>query len=165
MLKNLKNSTLTRFKYASSIEKGPLSINAFFVAFLLIFTLFSCKTKPVPAEKMPMTRLEFGHGGGFTGAVTTFILLENGRIYEALHDNKAYKSLRRINKDETTQLFSDCEKLMTLKTDSPGNLYYFVTMRKDSVNSKRWIYGDPSMSTPQELEAMYKRLIGLIPVK
>lgn len=148
----------------SSRSKHPLSNWLPFAGMLLIFLLFSCNKK-MAAEKMPTTRMEFGHGGGFTGAVTTYVLLDNGRIYEALSDEKNYKRIRRIPKDETATLYGECEKLQTLKTDSPGNMYYFVTMKKGEEIPRRWIFGDPSIAPPAELEALYKRLVGLIPSK
>lgn len=117
------------------------------------------------AEKMPTTRIEFGHGGGFTGAVTTYVLLNNGRIYKELMEGANYDKLRRITKDEATALYDECEKLRTLKTDSPGNMYYFVTMKDSTQVPRRWIFGDPSVAPPSELEALYKRLVGLIPKK
>jgi hypothetical protein len=157
MLKTLKRLPISRFE-------GPLSIRAFFAPFLLIFLLFSCNKK-MAADKMPTTRLEFGHGGGFTGAVTTYVLLDNGRIYQDMPDKKQYNRLRRIAKDEATLLYEECEKLNTLKTDSPGNMYFFVTMKKGEETSRRWIFGDPAISTPSELESLYKRLVGLVPVK
>jgi hypothetical protein len=142
----------------------PLSKMLVLGSFFLIFSLISC-SKKMAAEKMPANRIEFGHGGGFTGAVTTYVLLNNGRIYQELMERNEYTKLRRISKDEATTLYEECEKLRTLKTDSPGNMYYFVTI-KDSVQiPRRWIFGDPSVAPPSELEALYKRLVGLIPKK
>ena len=157
MTKSFKNSPSSRLKH-------PLSNWLPFASMLLIFLLFSCNKK-MAAEKMPTTRMEFGHGGGFTGAVTTYVLLDNGRIYEALSDEKNYKRLRKIPKDETATLYAECEKLQTLKTDSPGNMYYFVTMKKGEEIPRRWIFGDPAIAPPAELEALYKRLVGLVPSK
>jgi hypothetical protein len=144
--------------------KHPLSKNAFLVLTLGVFLLFSCNKK-LAADKMPTTRLEFGHGGGFTGAVTTYYLLDNGRIYEDMTDKTAYKRVNSVGKDEAASLFSDCQKLATLKTDAPGNMYYFVTMKNGDAIPKRWIFGDPATATPQELETFYKRLIGFVPSK
>jgi hypothetical protein len=158
MTKTLKSPLFLRFKH-------PLSINALFAIFSLVFSLISCSKKTMAIEKLPTTRIEFGHGGGFTGAVTTYVLLDNGRIYEALPDEKNYKRIYNISKDETTTLYEECEKLKTLKTDSPGNMYYFVTMKKGEEIPRRWIFGDPATATPQELEALYKRLAGLVPSK
>jgi hypothetical protein len=145
--------------------KQLLSIGVSMTLVLVICSLLSCKAKKLAAEKMPTNRIEFGHGGGFTGAVTTYVLLDNGRIYLDNPDKKEYNPLRKISKNDATELYQECEKVMTLKTDSPGNLYYFVTLKKDSINSKRLIYGDPSIAPPAELEALYKKLVGLVPVK
>ncbi len=157
MFKLLKSPFLPRLKH-------PLSKSLHFAAFLLIFSMFSCKSKKMAADKMPTTRIEFGHGGGFTGAVTTYVLLDNGRIYLDNPDKKEYKHLRKIGKDEAALLYEECQKVMVLKTDTPGNLYYFVTMKKGE-ESKRLIYGDPSSAPPSELETLYKKLVGLVPVK
>lgn len=157
MSKMSKSPLNARFKY-------PLSKHLFLTLFLLSVLLFSCNKK-LAVDKMPTTRLEFGNGGGFTGAVTTYYLLENGRIYEEMPDKTAYKRICAVGKDEADSLFSDCEKLTTLKTDAPGNLYYFVTMKKGETTPRRWIFGDPATATPQELETLYKRLIGFIPSK
>ena len=145
-------------------SKHPLSKNAFLGLFLFTILLFSCNKK-LAADKMPTTRLEFGHGGGFTGAVTTYFLLENGKIYEETADKTAYTRINSIGKDEAKALFADCEKLNTLRTDAPGNLYYFVTIKKGEAIPKRWIFGDPATATPQELENFYKRLAGYAPRK
>jgi hypothetical protein len=157
MTENVINLPLSPFK-------RPLSKILVLGSFSLVFVLFSCNKK-MTAEKMPANRIEFGHGGGFTGAVTTYVLLNNGRIYQDLNEGTQYNKLRRINKDEATALFEECEKLRTLKTDSPGNMYYFVTIKDSTQIPRRWIFGDPSVAPPSELEALYKRLVGLIPKK
>ncbi len=147
-----------------SLPKYPLSKNTFFVGVLFILLLSSC-SKKLALDKMPTTRIEFGNGGGFTGAVQTYYLLENGKIYEETTDKEAYKRINSMAKDEATALFTDCQKLMTLRTDAPGNIYYFVTIKKDEQIPKRWIFGDPAIATPHELETFYQRLIGYIPSK
>jgi hypothetical protein len=167
MTETLKSLFISQFKHPLSIGHlltSRKSGNAFLGVFALFFLLISCNKK-MAIDKMPTTRLEFGHGGGFTGAVTTYILLDNGHIYSDTLTNKAYTRLRKIGKDEATTLYADCEKLKTLKTDAPGNMYYFVTMKKGDEIPRRWIFGDPSVSTPSELESLYKRLVGLVPVK
>jgi hypothetical protein len=143
---------------------NPLSISVVLATTFLVFLTFGCNKK-MTEDKMPKTRLEFGHGGGFTGAVTTYILLENGRMYEGFQEKKDYKRLHTIPKDETKLLYEACEKLFTLKTDAPGNMYYFVTMKKGDEAPRRWIFGDPSTATPQELETLYKRLVGYAPTQ
>ena len=147
-----------------SLPKHPLSKNAFFVGVLFILLFSSC-SKKLALDKMPTTRIEFGNGGGFTGAVQTYYLLENGKVYEETADKKAYKRINSMAKDEATALFTDCQKLMTLRTDAPGNIYYFVTMKKGEQIPKRWIFGDPATATPHELETFYQRLAGYIPSK
>ena len=151
-------------KHPLPLLSGQVRNFRLFVGVLLIFLLFSCNKK-LAADKMPTTRIEFGHGGGFTGAVTTYFLLDNGRIYEDTTNNKAYLRINSIGKDEAAMLFAECDKLSTLRTDAPGNMYYFVTIKKGEQLPKRWIFGDPATATPQELEALYKRLIGYIPKK
>ena len=159
MLTALKKSVI------SDLE-GPLSISAIFVVFMSIFTLFSCHKKIMAADKMPQNRLEFGHGGGFTGAVTTYVLLENGRIYEDLFQYNQYKEVKRIDKSEAALFYTECKKIMTLNTDAAGNMYYFVTMKTgNDSTSKRLLFGDPSVATPAELESLYKRLAGLVAPK
>ena len=157
MVKMSKRPLISRLKH-------PLSKNAFLGLFLFTILLFSCNKK-LAADKMPTTRIEFGNGGGFTGAVTTYYLLEDGKIYEETADKTAYTRINKIGKDEAKNLFADCEKLNTLRTDAPGNLYYFVTIKKGEAIPKRWIFGDPATATPQELETFYKRLVGYAPRK
>ena len=70
------------------------------------------------AEKMPANRIEFGHGGGFTGAVTTYVLLNNGRIYQELMEQNQYNKLRRITKDEAADLYAECEKFRSFQCQS-----------------------------------------------
>ncbi len=159
MLKTAKKSSILHLK-------GPLSISALFALLLLFFTLISCHKKIMATDKMPQNRLEFGHGGGFTGAITTYVLLENGRIYEDLFQYKQYKEVKRIDKSEAALFYTECKKIMTLNTDAAGNMYYFVSMKTgNDSTSKRLLFGDPSVATPAELESLYKRLAGLVAPK
>lgn len=123
-------------------------------------SIFSCKTTRYTADNLPPKQIVFGKGGGITGAITSYILLENGQVFlsEGLNDPKVTE-YRKIGKRKARKLFEQCDSLMqdAPVVQSPGNVYHFMEF-KGEAESGKMIWGNPDYQCPAAVEGMYKDL-------
>lgn len=115
-------------------------------------------------EKYKKAILYFGHGGGFTGIVNTYALMENGRLFsqKSLSD-KTFTQVTKLGRNQTAQIFSNYFFLgiPAIQLEDPGNIYKFVeyTRRQDR---HRLTWGG-KIPVPDNLTLFYSNLISLIP--
>lgn len=128
---------------------------------IMALALSACKT--YQANQLPATQLRFGSGGGFTGAVTEYVLLENGQIFVRESLNGDYQPLGKVKKERAKALYQTWETSgLAKKTfEHPGNMYYFVTMAKDG-EEHRLSWGSHNHPAGDELKAFYKECSALV---
>ena len=100
----------------------------FFVAALVLIA--ACKTKQAAVVGSGKD-IVFGEGGGFTGAVQTWVLRSNGNIDSAVQDSLVFTG-RSIPPSEAANLMQEVELLLSknIKTE-PGNYYYFMNILEE----------------------------------
>lgn len=108
-----------------------------FLLFSALLTLASlgCKTtnQYYTPQSFEGAQLKFGNGGGFTGAVTTYILLENGQLFGMEPTKSDTIHIPRLDQKLTDQLFSSYHDMGMDKAthNDPGNLYYFLEVQNE----------------------------------
>jgi hypothetical protein len=113
-------------------------------------------------------QLSFGNGGGFNGAASSYVLLDNGLLFSVTFDKQTHKdtytSLKKLSPAITRQLFSKAEELHLSQAafSHPGNLYYFIDLKANSA-SHRITWGDPRHQVPNEAETLYHQLMAGLP--
>lgn len=129
---------------------------------MLLWWSTACKKHTV--DDLPTTQLHFGSGGGFAGAYTEYLILENGQCFKKESLNDSYKSIGKAKKSATKALFSQWEtaKLGAMDFKHPGNLYYFVAMEVEG-QIHRLSWGASGHSAADQLKAFYKACNALIP--
>jgi hypothetical protein len=149
----------------------PLSIlrlNRLLFSVFIILSLsltFGCQKKTIPMDKMPDSQIIFGNGGGFTGEIKEYHLLNDGRIvYKGLSDT-IYNVVSRIGKSKATACFEDCKKmkLNTMKFSEPGNRYYFIAVKEAGQPENRIVWGDNEQPVLDEIKKIYKTLMSHLP--
>ena len=126
----------------------------------LIIMAFACKSKSTFPEEYKGLEIHFGQGGGFTGAVQYFVLLEDGRLYQKEIKDTAYTLLDQWTQDFTDQMFWNYHflGLDTVQHYEPGDLYYFIEYhsKEDSVHRIGW--GNPGFIPSPNLIRFYNLL-------
>lgn len=120
---------------------------------------FSCKSQQYLWGQLPEPRLVFGSGGGFSGAVDTYILLENGQLFHENSLSGAVEPLPSITKREALSLFEAYEALGLAGADvnHPGNMYYFMgSIHKGEKHTLTW--GKRDRSIPKAYADYYEQL-------
>lgn len=104
--------------------------------------IFGCKsTKNISPDSFEGKQIRFGSGGGITGAVTQWALLENGRLWGVSGaPNAVLKEVGKVSKKVCTEIFEEALTLEKMKkVNDPGNMYCFVEIHHaDGVTKMVW---------------------------
>ena len=138
------------------------------IIILLFLGLFSC-TKKIATDKIPATQIVFGHGGGFTGMVHEYALLENGYIVKIQKDSATQRIVKKIGKKKAATYFADVDsmRLHTWLYDVPGNIYHYIILKREGKKDNKivWDGSGNDKHAPQNIEDYYKKLSAELPEK
>lgn len=140
--------------------------------FFVLFNTSSCSSsKQVNTVKQENNKEElkmnkeikevrFGNGGGFTGAVTEYLIKANGDVY--MTDAETNQTSTKLKTLSETDIKGIQKKVKELPVEiwnfnHPYNMYSFV-----EVEGKRAVFGDPGYPLPTELGELYDYLQELI---
>lgn len=155
-----KDITIQFFKNITLMNK--------YYAFLLIPFLFAqCKTKDyLTPHEYPGRIIEFGSGGGFTGKVKQFTILDNGQVFVNANKEGFVDAIKKLDKNQVKQLFDNYDRLNFKRFvyDNPGNFYHFVTMREEGKTHKL-TWGNKDKAAPKELEIYHDILMSCVGAK
>lgn len=132
---------------------------------LLVFLLFSCKTKQYTLQEYTGPQITFGNGGGFTGLYTHYILLENGQLFKKKGKEEDYTAIEAVRKKEAKQIFKDYQELNLAKVElnEPGNMTYYVEYKNEE-GRHTMTWGGTNEMPSDEVKSFYRALNNLISV-
>jgi hypothetical protein len=117
-------------------------------------TAFTCqKNKAIDQKTKVEPRLEFGNGGGFTGAVSKIIIHKNGEVYRNGLNDTSFVKLGILTVRNTTQMFDNYSKfgLDKLQLNEPGNRYYYIIFKNgDKEHKIQWGYKELDNKIPAQ---------------
>lgn len=137
-----------------------------FMLSILFFSFFCCKTKRYTPETYQKSQLVFGSGGGFTGKVQTYTLLENGQLFHHNGINNLTQQMTTLSKKQTKQLFEKAndKELNNITLNDPGNMYYFLKLKKDGKEAYSFTWGGQKKPN-QKADELYKNLSAVVRVE
>lgn len=155
-LMHFKNYEINNFQNQQPMR--PLLILSLFLV-----TLFSCKSQQYTSNDLPDNQLVFGRGGGISGEINTYTLLENGQFFYNNSFTKENAEIKSLTKKEATSYFQKMAvlQLSEMNFNHPGNLYYFL----EEVNGgerHRVTWGSNDHTISEKCKAFYKELRTLI---
>lgn len=126
---------------------------------------YNCKT--YDPDKLPDTQLRFGSGGGITGMTTEYLLLKNGQVFTRASraGSGEWRELDHVEKAEVRALYRTWENESVFKEDvqQPGNMYYFIAMKKDSLEYRQ-SWGASGYQPNESLKSFFDRAMNLVKV-
>jgi len=105
-------------------------------------------------------QLHFGQGGGFTGEVNYFVLLDDGRLFETGKSDTTYVFRDHWKRRFTRQMFVNYHSLNLQDIDHkrPGNLYYFIEFRSPGKTAHLISWGLQGNTPGAHVVAFYQTL-------
>ncbi len=152
--KNLPSSHIQPIKWAS-----PLIL-------ILFLGLFGC-TRTIATNELPAMQIVFGHGGGFTGMVHEYALLQNGYIVKIQKDSATQHIVKKIGKKKAAAYYAEVDsmRLHTWLYDVPGNIYHYIILKREGKKDNKIVWegsgNDPH--APKNIEEYFKRLSSELP--
>ncbi|MEP6794307.1 MAG: hypothetical protein ABJB16_08280 [Saprospiraceae bacterium] len=132
----------------------------FYTALALFFIGMACHY----VEKFPFDykgdQLHFGQGGGFSGIVTYYVLLKDGRLFQRGFRDSSFTYQTRWPDKFVNQMFDNYVSLGLDKIDhyQPGDLYYFIEYHKAGKSVHRIGWGRPGF-TPDDNTVLFYNLL------
>lgn len=112
--------------------------------------LVACSTCKV-AQMTPVKEIQYGSGGGYTGAVKTYSLKADGTLWE---ENK---KIAKLSCDTLYSIYEYAELLPKENYVHPMNSYSFVRiLTRDKTYYYVWSWSD---KPPMEIINIYQKLI------
>jgi hypothetical protein len=131
---------------------------------LLLLSLLACKSKKVKADQLPAEIITFGSGGGFTGQVQEYVLLENGQLFHRARIGGELKELEVVKKKEARACFEKARLIpwQELGAGEPGNLYHYIEY-KTSEKTQKYTWGKQKSSISSPIDSLYRMLGACLP--
>ena len=128
--------------------------------------LFACKSREFPDDTDTQTVVRFGSGGGVTGYYTTYVLLDDGRLFQQKDPNKEVVWHSKVPAKSRKALFEqmDTMGIRSMNQKEPGNMTYFIDL-VESGKHHEVSWGDSKDPKSPELKSLYNSLMALIKVK
>lgn len=126
--------------------------------------LLACSSKNMFPEKYKGDQIILGVGGGITGEVTSYVVLENGKVFTKTKDQPAPVYHTTLNSPFVSQMFENF-KLLNLSEytfNEPGNRYYFIHYITKGDISSQMTWGSESFDTPDKVTTYYSILMNTI---
>ena len=133
-----------------------------FILTLGIFT-YSCKNQQFLPSKYEDKQINFGNGGGFTGAVNQYILFENGQLFTQKGMSDSLIVLPKIKKKVVKMIFEKYDEYKIGKKfiHFPGNRYHFIEMKMGKEVSRQ-TWGKNDYTPDEQLLEFYNLLNSVI---
>jgi len=131
---------------------------------ILIVTAVACSNPKEFPKQEKRDEIHFGQGGGFTGAVSHYILLEDGRLFQKGWQDSTLTYIDTWPGLFTRQMFLNYKSLRldTINVNKPGNLYYFLEYHSRKNPTHRIVWGNAEYQPDDNLVTYYSTLQKMI---
>lgn len=120
----------------------------------------SCSTQKNQTKSANIfTEISFGSGGGFTGAISHYLLKNNGEVYKI--ENTNLVKINKISRSEIKKIANYSKEIgfQNLSMNERGNMTYFIEIKSNTYTNKvTWTDGSKS---PEIIE-LYKLLVSTL---
>jgi len=134
---------------------------------IVIIVAVACTPASQFPKKENRDEIHFGQGGGLTGAVTHYILLEDGRLFQQGWKDTSVTYVNTWPGIFTRQMFLNYSSLRldTINANEPGDLYYFIEYHSRKKPPHRIVWGNPGFHPADNLVKYYSTLYRSVNVK
>ncbi len=127
---------------------------------IAVVTLVSCSTTTEFPSKFRGEQLHFGQGGGFSGILSYYVLLDDGRLYQRSLRDSTFAFSATWDKPFVRQMFSNYNAMELDEVDffEPGDRYYFIQHKSGNNPFHSITWGKPGTAPDQHIVSFYNIL-------
>lgn len=131
-----------------------------FLLLLVILLVAACSPPNFyMIEKLPPKNLAFGSGGGISGLVTEYCLLENGQLLEK--KRTIYEQVKRIKKSEAQNFFQQMESFKNELSEETTEQYSFLTLRHANTPEQSLKWNKRGNAIAENVKKLHQNLMAL----
>jgi len=129
---------------------------------LALIWMSACKSTTYTPKNFEGRKILFAKGGGITGQYETYLLLENGQLFNQAKIDGEWAAFDNIKKGVAKRLFKKLDEMSwtSLKVSQPGNITYFIELQ-DQESAHRVTWGSESSEVNAELRALHYELMNM----
>jgi hypothetical protein len=131
-----------------------------FLTLTMLMQVLACAPTPSTPSTFKGDQIHFGQGGGFSGLLNYFVLLEDGRLFQRAFRDSTMSQVDNWNKNFVSQMFSNYKTLQLDQQDhyEPGDLYYFIEYRSRDKPNHLISWGRPGFRPDENIVTYYNLL-------
>lgn len=125
---------------------------------LVLFLTCACGASS-PTAQTGIKSIDFGSGGGFTGAVSVYRLNESGQLMKM--ENGDSVPIKSVDKKQLNEILSKAATFKAYSYQVPDNVYHYLKIKSsDGENYIVWAFGSDKIDAG--VVALHKELMTLI---
>lgn len=140
-----------------------VNLGTFLMASIL---LFSCSSKKYTRDTIPELRLEFGYMNQKTGGTNTYILAENGQLFQKSTITNKYTEYKKVKEKDAEFIYATVDQMKQSNNTiyTIGEETHFVRLRKGvELHEWKWDTRDPNL--PEDIKKLDELLVTIFEKK
>jgi hypothetical protein len=117
---------------------------------LLSLVVMACNSKKYTRESIPDLRIEFGYMNQKTGGTNTYILAENGQLFQKSTISTRYTEYKKVKEKDAEFIYSTVDQLKQSNNSmyKIGETTHFIRLRNGiDLQEWKWDPNDPNLPT------------------
>jgi predicted transposase YbfD/YdcC len=145
------------------MKTSGISLWGFTIASLL---LISCSGKKFTRETIPELRIEFGYMNQKTGGTNTYILAENGQLFQKSTITDRYTEYKKVREKDAEFIYSTVDQMKQSNNAiyTIGEETHFVRIRK-GVDLQEWKWDVNAANLPEDIKKLDALLVKIFEKK
>ncbi len=135
---------------------------------LLLFGLFliACNTKKYSRESIPAQRIEFGYMNQKTGGTNTYILADNGQLFQKSTITSRYTEYKKVKLKDAQFIYSMVDQLKQSNSSmyTIGQETHFIRLR-NGIELQEWKWDAADLNLPSDIKRLDELLIEIFEKK
>lgn len=140
-----------------------ISLWGFLMASIL---LFSCSSSKYTRDTIPELRVEFGYMNQKTGGTNTYILAENGQLFQKSTITNRYTEYKKVREKDAEFIYATVDQMKQSNNTiySIGEETHFVRVRK-GVELQEWKWDTRDPNLPEDIKKLDELLVKIFEKK
>lgn len=126
----------------------------------VVFTAVSCGSKKYTRETIPELRIEFGYMDQKTGGTNTYILAENGQLFQKSTISTKYTEYKKVREKDAQLIYSTVDQLKQSNSTiyTIGERTHFVRLR-NGIELQEWKWDPNAPNLPADIKKLDELLV------